>query len=727
MFAIAQETAMATLKITDEFGLNTTVQFRDDSPLALSKLIHIAAVGQGLKNEIDKPIDQTFLKGFTFGADWSSPTSTIGDVAKVTEGAGVGGAISIVRPVDKTLFPDDDFAPTITLTPDQCWVGIEIDASTDASLKVSADGFGVGIAGTAKLGLTTYTLIHKSSGQFPALLDGLKTALDGFSVASTAEALRKQPTGIVCVSELGGTVTISSSYQFPVSINPLASADLPFNYKISVQPEGTLKLAGSIAFSGDLIVRAHKLTDTTLEIGVYKKKGSTLSASFTAATGVGIDLGTTDLAAAILNTALPGANSKGAGINGGSAEELNAALKDCIDRSLSIAMNVSCSAATTDEAAVIYHVDLSAGNTDATNAALKSALQGDWTLLTRLPNAQLLRNIVTDSKEYKHKTAINLFGIYNAEDVDTYVQSCTILHDENGHVSVIDKASASRISVAAMPYAADVDKLRTALAQDFLATVSYAVVASKIQPALAIQQSYFLYDKALSRQKMLDQILLGAALRLFAKADWNATLTDNSVFPHAHISASAKYKDANILSLFFSDPTQRKPRSRAAIERAGRNAMIASIDPGDPAGVQRLAVLNNDQIWNAMDSNGNKANFRTIAGLTQLALPVLEAVGTDWEAITWWADATEQVPPKLADTLAFLATLPASGDFSTNPDFLAKTKALQRVLGGVAKKTHAAFAGAWGMAVVFTLAGTGAERSIDISWSSTSKHYEANS
>jgi hypothetical protein len=726
MFAIAQETAMATLKITDEFGLNTTVQFRDDSPFATSKLIHIAAVGQGLKNEIDKPIDQTFLKGFTFGADWSSPTSMLADVAKVTGGAGVCGAVSIARPIDKTLFPDDGFAPKIALTPDQCWVGIEIDASVDASLKASADGFGVGIAGTTKLGLTTHTLINKSGGQFPVLLDGLKAALDSFYVVSTAEALRNLPVGIVCVSELGGTVAISGSYQLPVSITPLASADLPFNYKVSVQPDATLKLAGSIAFSGDLIVRAHKLTGTTLEIGVYKKKGSTLSASFTAESGVGIDLGTTDLAAAILNTAFPGVNSKGAGISGGSAEELNDALKDCVDRSLSIAMNVSCSAATTDEAAVIYHVDLSTGSADTTNAALKSALHGDWTLLARLPNAQSLRNIVTDSKEYKHKLAINLFGIYNAENVDTYVQSCTILHDENGHVSVIDKASASRISVAAMPYAADADKLRTALAQDFLATISYAVVASKVQPALAIQQSYFLYDKALPRQKMVDQILLGVALKLFAKGDWDATLRDSSVFPHAHISASAKYKDANILSLFFSDPIQHKPRTRAEIERAGRDAMIASIDPGDPAGSQRLSVLNDDQIWSAMDSTGNIAAFNTIPGLTQLSLPLLEAVGTDWEAIAWWADSMQHVPPRLADTLGFLATLPASGDFSANPDFIAKTKLLQNALAGVARKTHAAFAGGWGMAVVFALAGTGAERDMDISWSSSTKHYEAN-
>jgi hypothetical protein len=83
-----------------------------------------------------------------------------------------------------------------------------------------------------------------------------------------------------------------------------------------------------------------------------------------------------------------------------------------------------------------------------------------------------------------------------------------------------------------------------------------------------------------------------------------------------------------------------------------------------------------------------------------------------------------KVAPRLADLLASLATVPA-GDFSTNPDFMARRKTLQNALAGVAKNTHAAFAGGWGMAVTYALAGPGTERSMDISWSSQTRHYEA--
>jgi hypothetical protein len=84
----------------------------------------------------------------------------------------------------------------------------------------------------------------------------------------------------------------------------------------------------------------------------------------------------------------------------------------------------------------------------------------------------------------------------------------------------------------------------------------------------------------------------------------------------------------------------------------------------------------------------------------------------------------QQVAPKLTDLLAFADSIPAE-NFSSNPQFQSKAKALQNVLGGVARKTHAAFAGGWGIAVVFSLAGKGSNRIMDIAWSSKSQHYEA--
>jgi len=225
---------MADLQITDEFGLSASLELRDDSPLAKAKITRLSSINQALEAEFDKPIDQTSLKEFTIGVDCSTPNATIGGMATISVGAAVCGTVSIRRPVDKTLFPHDSFSLDITIAPDQCWMGVELDGSVDTNVQAKADGFGVGIKDIAKIGLTTYTLLEASQGKLPVFKDGLKMALDGFYLACGADALRMQPTGSVCVNELSGTVTFTGPSQLPISVSALATADLPFNYKISV-------------------------------------------------------------------------------------------------------------------------------------------------------------------------------------------------------------------------------------------------------------------------------------------------------------------------------------------------------------------------------------------------------------------------------------------------------------------------------------------------------------
>ena len=126
----------------------------------------------------------------------------------------------------------------------------------------------------------------------------------------------------------------------------------------------------------------------------------------------------------------------------------------------------------------MYSVDLSGGDTIQTDKAIAAALRGDWTQLGHLPNARELRNVVKKTRESSHKTIINLLGVYNAESISDFVRSCSILHDENGAIIITDKATASRISTVQIPYAADPDKLRSALSDAFLATVTYSAAVN---------------------------------------------------------------------------------------------------------------------------------------------------------------------------------------------------------------------------------------------------------
>jgi hypothetical protein len=190
--------------------------------------------------------------------------------------------------------------------------------------------------------------------------------------------------------------------------------------------------------------------------------------------------------------------------------------------------------------------------------------------------------------------------------------------------------------------------------------------------------------------------------------------------------ASAEYKNAAVLNLFFADPAKRQPRSRADIEGAGRKAMIALIDPGDPGAAARLSALQTDAIWAAMDSSGNTGSFNTIPGLNHLSANDLADVVADWTDIRWWSDSMLQLAPHLATLLTLLDSIPA-GNYSTNPQFLSDAKQFEKQLGNFVKSTRAAFVDGWGMAVVSALAGASSSKTMDIAWTGTTKHYESKS
>jgi hypothetical protein len=629
----------------------------------------------------------------------------------------------VVRAADRTLFPDDGVSPAIPIAADECWVGVEIDGTLGGAVSAAIDGFGVGVSASGAVELATYTLVKANAGSFPLLKDCISTALQNYSVASSAPAIRKQKPGTVNSTGIGGTVTFSGSYSLPVSVHALASANLPFNYNIEVTPAATVEISGQISVSGDFIVRSHKVSDTELWMGIYKKKGTTLSAAITASAGIQVHHKSRDLLATVLGAAFGGAQAEKSGIPPGDAAVLDAVLRESLNRSVSIALNVACSASHTHEAAAVYSIDLAGGDAGQTNAALTAALRGDWTLLDQLPNARALRNVVRATHEFQHKTIIHLLGVYNAESVADFVTACTILHDENGAVVITDKATASRIATVQVPYAADPDKLRSALADAFLATVTYSAASQgKLKATISASQSYFLYDRKLTRQEMTDAILLGAQLGLLKAADWSQTLAATPSFAHARVSVTAEYDGAAAMRLFFADPAKRTTRSQSDFERIGRATMLALIDPADPAGQVRRNALANDQIWAAMDATGAVASFRTIPGLTALSPTEIAVVGADWIDVRWWADSMVQISSQLVQLISAIDAS-AAADPSTDPNFMKSRDKVAASLAAVTRRAHAAFVGGWGLAVMAALSGS-AHLAMDLSWDGTARHLE---
>ena len=717
---------MPDIKITDSLSASADLQLKDGSALAKAGLQELRSHTTPFVGEFSKPVDQSGFKTATFGAKFSSPSELIAKGTNLTIKDDFCAVLTTFCHDDEKLF-GDDFTPEVPIAADEYWISLEIDTSLEGKISATVDGVGVAVEGATAANFATYTLCKASGGKFPALKDAIAAALNNYSVDYNVAAIRNQPPGTVNMSDISGSVKFSGSYSVPISVNSLASADLPFGQKFDVSPNVSVELDGEMKFTGDFAVRSHRVSASELHFGVYKKKGSFFKVTFTSSAGIEADVGGKDLISTFFGAVFHAPDVGKLGITGKDADALDDAIQDCVDNSLSLSLNATCSAAFTDEAAVAYSIDLSTGDPGKTDAALAAALHGNWSSLAALPNATSLRDITRETEKIEHRIVINLLGLYNAESVDQFVKTCTILHDADGQVLVTDKATASHVAVSSVPFLADGDKLRSALSEAFLATVAYVAGGSAggahIQDFKATQ-TYFRYQDKMSRSDMRQQVALGKALKLIADGSWDTILAANTLFRHARVSAGATYDAAAAMKLFFKDPVRQTPWFHQELEKIGRQVMAALIDPIEPTGPARIRALQNDAIWAAMDDTGNVNAFGRINGLQKFSPNELSDVGVDWVDITWWADAMTKVAPRLSDVLTALKSSTAR-DPATDPNFMKKRADLAAVIGQVTRHSRAAFAGGWGIAVMDTLCQFAASLTMDISADGVKQHYQS--
>jgi hypothetical protein len=714
---------MADIKITDNVSLSADLDLRETAPLLKAGIGSLITTGTQFFQDVDKPLDQTNVQAVALGGNFTSPSLLSGDVASLTAGPGMNCSLTVRKAADQLLFDDDGFSPVIPIPANHAWLGVEFDLSATGTVAASANGVGVSFEGDGQLTFATYTLFTASPPPLPLLLEACGVAFSNFSLSTNAAAIRTQLPNTVNVTEVSGSVTAAVSFDQPFAMNALASANLPFSESASIQPTVTLSLGSSLQVAGDFLVRSYKISDRVVRMGVYKKHGSTLTVSLTAGAGIEGEIGGDDVLSALLRAALPGVDVAAAGISGDIATTLNGVVRDGLCRNLSATFNAVCSAAFTHEAALLYDVQLDAGDSTATDSALGSALRGDWTALEALPNARRIRNIAVETVEKKSSITVNLFGFYSAVSTTDYLKTCTVLIDESGQVVITDKIDASRISASTCPYAADSDKLRQALMEDFLCTATYAVVSSKLNLNLSVTQSYQRYSSNMSVADVRESVSLGYALGLIPQGSLDATLNATSSFSHALVSAVVRYDTPALMDIFYKDPASQTQRSNAELEQAGRDVMCLLLNPSDPTDVVRLSVLQNSSAWAQMDEIGNIAAFRGIPELSGLGTTQLGAVSADWVSIVWWAQALAKIAPALSATTLALSQAPA-GNPSQDAGFMKARAKLASVLGDVTRNTSAAFVHGWGAAVMFALSGRHGSAEMDLTWNSKTLHYE---
>ena len=714
---------MGDIKITDNVSLSADLDVHEGAPLLKAGLGSLVTTGKQFFQDLNKPLDQTNVQAVELGGDFSIPSLLSGDLTSLAACAGMNCNLTVRKTTDKLLFEDDGFSPVIAIAANQAWVGVAIDLSAQATVAASANGVGVSFEGVGKLTCATYTLFTASPPPLPLLLDACGVAFGNFSLSTNAAAIRMQPPNTVNETEVSGSITAADSFEQPFAMNALASANLSFNESASIQPTVTLSLGTSLELAGDFLVRCYKMSDSVVRMGVYKKHGSTLTVTLSAGAGIEGKVGGDDVLDALLKAALPGVDVAAAGLPADTAKTLNGVVRDGLSRNLSACLNAACSAAFTHEAALLYDVQLDIGDNAATDSALGSALRGHWSALEGLPNARCIRNIVVETVEKKRSLTVNLFGFYSAVSTSDYVKTCTVLIDESGQVVITDKIDASRISASTSPYAADGDKLRRALMEDFLCTATYAVISGKLNLNLVVKQFYHRYCSNMSAAEIREAVSIGYALNLIPQGSLDVTLDATPSFDHALVSAQVSYDTPALMDIFYKDPATQTQRSNAELEQAGRDAMCLLLNPSDPTDAVRLGVLQNDSAWAHMDEIGNTSVFSSIPELSGIGPTQLGVVSSDWISIVWWAEALAKIAPVLSETTLALSQTPA-GNPSQDAGFMQARAKLANVLGDVTRNTSAAFVHGWGLAVMFSLSGRRGSAEMDLTWNSKSVHYE---
>ncbi len=702
---------MATISLADSLGLKLDVQFDDKSALTTFGLQALESKTSEFVGAATKPLDQTNFQSAVLGGTFKTPEIDLGGNVGLAIKSGVNAAITVFRASNKSLFEPGGTSPEIPIRDSQTWIRFALETSLAIKAGVTGpSGFGVSGEGMQAREFAVYSLVEPQKGSVATLKEAIEEALSNYRILRTASDLRDQPLNTVYEWDASGSFAIEASYSYPLAVDcfSLKTAAPALGDALQIAPALSVGLKGVLSVSGEFRGRCYRASASKVQIGLYKKKESDLSASFQASAGISAKAGSADLIS-ILFSALPGANFDPAGIEEADRKIMQDSLQSAVDQGFSIALNGGCSASHTDEAAVLYEIDLQ-GDSASTDLAINAALKGNWSELANLSSARELRNILIETHKSGAKSTLNLLGIYDWASMQQFVRQCTILHDpQDGNITITDKETAQRICVSSASLATQDDKLRKVLNQAFLATVAYAVVntSSAYEVTIQARQSLLLYNERSNYASVRKNLLLGRALGLLTESELNGIALEKQIH-YFRLETRATFQGEEALSLFFEDVRNRTPHREEDLKRLGRNVLIALLDKNSPVDQARAAALRSDVIWAEMEE--------------QKFPPGSPASYSDWFDIVSWAHSVATVAP-LLKTVLVAAEHPKSVDPAADPTFMAAREAVAKAIGEVTRNTKAAFEKSWPIAAMFALSGGKAAVTFDAQWNGE-KHFE---
>jgi hypothetical protein len=674
---------MATIELNDASSPSVNVTVFDNSVLGKSPSSVIHFLRSDIVGALGKTLDQVQINALSIGFDYEPSFSLEGGTVTFTAGGGPTGELDLLKPAagggSSPLFPQDQFGTDIEMGGNY-YLALSFQLGVTAGASATEGAFTLTPSSSATGSAKLYLPFGRgANGVYPTLKSALETLFGAFDFPWSKNGFRNLPVGAVFAFNTQGSVGFQAQLNFLTAVNPTATLGVstgagPMN--VTVGPSVTI--GGGFTLSGEIETRIWRKSATVMQIGYYKKKGSSFTVSFDASVGADVTVGGYDIIAKLYG--LLGDSGKldstwlSANVPSSVAGNVQTAYQAAVATKLSIAIDEECDTSITDRAAFSWNFDLSALNA-AGQSALDGVFKGDLTALLlgggNLPVGITKAGSVLDrTNETKHTFSFNFLGLFDYAHVTDAVKVFSAKVSDDGQLILTDTAHLTRLAATATPFVKG-DQLRKVFAEDCVATIGYSASFGTVVPALTVGYSYFSY-KSKARQADLELFVDTATQLREAKAagDWAGTLKSNANSQAASLLVSLDYSGIAGRNLFLDQNAT--PRSVADYQEVGRNALLST--PGLGLSSQFISCLREPVIWQRLLNAGPPQHFYQILGVDLAEPPVWAQISFTWtQHFVVWAPAMHSAGHALQGVLQYLTQNPGIKSLD-NPDFQRRRK-----------------------------------------------------
>ena len=693
---------MATIKITDE--LNAELIVANTGPLSgFTKYLKGTAgqivAGQQLVISLRQPLALAGTAPIGLGLSFKQSMDLGGTETELTIGASARATVTAHSRSGKAIFGEEHFGEPILVPAGRAYLSFAFSPAIKAGLSREVGEVTFGFEAGRSFEMKSFSLFDLTDTG-PSVGDALKSTIEDFAIPSQVRDLQDMKEGAIAAVSGQGNFTISGSFDAATLVNPLATPNLPLGVgKVAVKAGASLEVGASVRIFGDYQIRVQKTGADIVRLGLHRRKGTELSFEVNAKVGASVNLGGRDLLVALFSaiSGEPKGNVE-LWVNGelsdADVEIMQKAVKESVNRSLSLALSAEFSSLKSNEAAFLYEIDLRRLN-PASSEALQQALSGNFSALTSnegsLAGVTMVRSLTGTLREKRFALKINLLGIVNVLSIRELIRDGSLSFEPfTGELVAADKITSKRILVVREPFKADTDKLRKVMFESFMMTAAYR--ASPLAAGLDLQstQTYFESTAKTNRQAMADNLDAMAAIGLTSGR--SALPADIDQFGASTFLLESAYDNTACVSVYLD--AAGRPRSVDEYDKIGRNAILALVQPNDQNDFRGRA-MSSDVLWKELRRAGPAA-LATVLPQDLKTDHRVAIIRADYVLISWWADSMHAAGAALAEMNALLKSAnPAA--LNTNPEFHRRREALEKALAKAVADNHSQFGDPWGL------------------------------